>query len=428
LSWLALSALSLGLAQPITYSLDEALARLDRGATVQKALQQVRKAQTDLAIAQAQAGPQISLSGQGGYQWPLNASSEPQAKLKLGLDLPLGDGNTASTTVKLAALGLRTAQAQLRQTRSAQARQVVRAYGRVLLAEQQQTQARLRLELANNQVGAAEERQRLGAATLNDVLTAKLAVSSAQQVLTQAEFTLRDAKVNLARLIGLADIPAVQALASLPALPEAQAMRALLPSSPTLELAQIQLEQAQLAQQNANLQGLPNLSLGLGYNSDRLAAALNLGFPNTALQASLGYQPLGSVQSTTPSLSVTLGASLPLWDSGVAAATQQGAAGGVDIAEAALAQTNLDARDLLESALRQTQLDQQEVQLQQAALQVAQQGLSETQQRQQVGSLTVLEVLAARVQLAVVQGSLLGAELRVLEDIYQIYAVLGSGG
>lgn len=430
-SWfigLGVGVLSLVMAQPSAYGLDEALARLDRGVAVQKALQQVRKAQTDLAVAQAQAGPQLNLSSQGGYQFPLNASGEPQARLKLGLNLPLGETNTTGAALKVAALGLHTALAQLRQTRSGQARQIVRAYGQVLLAEGQQIQARLKLELSQDQVSAAEERQRLGAATLNEVLSAKLAVSTAQQNLTQADFALRDSKLGLARLIGLADLSAVSPLQVLPALPEPQTLRALVAQNPAVELAQIQLEQAQLAAQNAFLQTLPNLNLGLAYTTDRLSTAVNLGFPNTQLQTTLGYQPLGTVQSTTPALNLSVGVSLPLWDSGIASATQQGAALGVEAAQTTLTQTTQDAADLLESALRQAQVDAQDVQTQQAAVQTARQGLLEAEQRLQAGSVTGIEVLAARVQLAVTQGSLLGAQLRVLEDLYLIYSVVGKEG
>lgn len=260
------------------------------------------------------------------------------------------------------------------------------------------------------------------------MLSAKLAVSTAQQNLTQADFALRDSKLGLARLIGLADLPTVRPLQVLPALPEPQTLKALVAQNPAVELAQIQLEQAQLAAQNAFLQTLPNLNLGLTYTTDRLSTAVNLGFPNTQLQTTLGYQPLGTVQSTTPALNLSVGVSLPLWDSGIASAAQQGAALGVEAAQTALTQTTQDTHDLLESALRQTQVDTQDVQTQQTALETARQGLLEAEQRLQAGSVTGIEVLAARVQLAVAQGSLLRTQLRVLEDLYLIYSVVGKEG
>lgn len=420
---LSLTTLLYARAQETSFSLGAALGSVERAPEVVLAQQKLRQAEADLRVAQAQAGLQISLGAGASYAWATPNPTSIGTSLNLNLSLPLGASSAPLAAVRQAELAVETARASVRQTASDLARRVVQAYSQVLLAQSQHRQSGLLLELAQRQAAVMEAQQNLGAATPTQVLNARLAASTAQQNFNRAEGDLRDKQLSLAALLGLVLLPGNPfAPSELPALPSKEQLLSRTDQSPAVLQAIVALGQAQLALRKAG--GQTGFSLTLGFVSDQLEANLGLSIPDYSAQAILTVRPTlltpGNQGNT-----VSLGVSVPIVDGGSAQAQQQSAALGLEFTQTTLEQTRRDTQRLLESALEQTLLDQKNLLLQQEALMVAQKSLAETRQRLAAGAVTALDELAARASLEAAQGSRLAAQMRILEDLYQLYAVLG---
>lgn len=417
---------SVGLAQSAPFTLAEALTRIDRAPAVTQAQQRVRQAQADLGAARAQAGFRVDAGGKGAYSFAVpNAPDAASASLQLTASLPIGASSPQAIIARGAELNLETAEAQLRFARSDLARSVVRAYGRVLIADQQREQTNLLLELARGQARVLAAQQQVGAATDTQVLNAQLALNAAQQAQTQAEYALRDARLSLARLIGLSDLPGAPIRPAVSAVPVPDAR--LVAQSPGVIFARLQLERARLGATSADAQGLPALGVSLGYGGDRAAMSLGFSTKDFNATASLSALPLG-IPNTPIGANISLSAMIPVWDGGGGDAARQSAAVALEAAQAQLEQTAQDVARQLEGAVQLAAVDASALGGLREAVSVNTQALEIVRQRLNAGSVTALDELAARVQLATSQGALLAGELRALEDIYQIYAVLGVGG
>jgi outer membrane protein len=411
-----------GLSQEIVFSLEQALARIGRAPEVLSAQQKLRQAEADLRVAQGQAGLQIGLGGGASYAW---ATANPAAigtSLSLSLSLPLGSASAPIVAVRQAELNVEAARSSLRQMGSDLVRRVVQAYAQVLLAQSQRKQSGLWLELAKRQSAVVEAQQDLGAATPTQVLNARLAASTAQQNVNRAEGDLRDRQTALAALLGLVALPgSLAAPPELPSLPSLEQLLSRTDQSPAVLQAMVALEQAQLAVRKAG--GQPGFSLSLGFASDQLEANLGLSIPDYSAQAGLTFRP--TLTAAGQGNTVSLGAIIPLFDGGSAEATRQGAALGLEFAQAGLSQTRRDTQRLLEGALEQALLDQQNLMVQTEAAMVAEKSLAEVRQRLAAGAVTALDELAARAALEAAEGTWLAARMRILEDLYQLYALLG---
>jgi outer membrane protein TolC len=418
---LGLGSWGLAQAQP-PFPLSEALGRLERAPEVLLAQQRLRQVEAELRLAQAQAGLRLDLGGSASYT--LNSSNPPLGtSVSLNLNLPGGD-SPQMIAVQQAALAVEAARATLRQTTGDLARRVVQGYGQVLQAESQRAQGGLLLELAQRQAAVVEAQQRLGAATGTQVLNARLSASTAQQNFNRSESELRDRNATLAALLGLVALPGRPVLPNLPTLPTFEQLHAHLGQSPAVVQAEVALEQAGLAVRRAG--GLSGFSMSLGMTSDQVDASLGVGIPDLSTQAVLTVRP--TVANFNQSITVTLGASVPLWDGGVGQATRQSVLLALESARTQAEQTRRDSGRSLEGVLAQAALDSQALAVQQEAASVAEKSLAETQQRLALGALTPLDELAARANLEATHGALLAAQMRYLEDIYQLYALLGVGG
>jgi outer membrane protein TolC len=423
------AALLLGLlptrAQEASFVLSDALGRIERAPVVVQAKQKFRQAEADLRLSQAQAGAKVDVGGQVSYSWLNPVAANPVGVgLNLGVNVPLGTSSAAVVALRQAELNLESNRISLRQTQSDLARRVVQLYGQVLVAESQRTQNTVLLELAQKQTSVLEEQQRLGSATATQVLNSRLSLSTAQQNLNRSESDWRDKRSSLAGALGLAALP------GRPALPnEAQAVPTLeqvlpkLEQCPAVAQAVLALAQAQL-QLEKNLRGF---SLSLGLTSDQFGANLNLSVPDFNTQVTVNYQPLTANPSTSGT-TLTLGANIPIWDGGTTDASRDSAIIGIENAQSQLEQVRQDTRYQLESAIELMRLDAQNLLLQQEAKTVAEGSLNEVKQRLALGAVSPLDELAARAGLEAAQGNLVAAQTRLLEDRYQLLAVLGLGG
>jgi outer membrane protein TolC len=433
LHWLVLAVLMfvpVSFAQPAVFSLTDALSKLDQSPILRQAVSVYRQTQADLAVARAKAGLQVRLDTKGNNDLTLlNGTNTLTVNLQLGLSLPIALQSAPLQAVQIAELALKSAEAQLRLIRSNLAWRVVRAYAQVLSADQGREQTQLKLELAQNQSRAFAERVRLGTATELDALNAQLVVGNTQLDLARAEFAVRDARFTLAGLIGRGDLPGGLRLPDAPpALPKLERLNVLVPQAPSVVFAQVNLELARLNAQLAELQAFPSLRLELGVVANPVSAGASLALPDLIAQANVNYQVFGLSNASVPIFSLTLSASLPVWDGGAAGASRDSANRNIERTTVELEQAYQDVRAQLINTLELVQLDDQNLLTQRAALEVAQKSLETIQARFKAGSVTSLEVLTVRVQLSMSEGTLLSTQLRALEDRFQLYALLGVGG
>lgn len=427
---LLLSGAAMAQAQEPPFPLEDALRRVERAPVVVQAQQKLQQAEADVRVAQAQLGFRVDAGGQVSYASATLAPASPFGiGLSLGASLPIGPSSISAIALRQAELGAETLRISLRQTQSDLARRVVQAYVQVLVAESQRAQNALLLELAQRQAIALEEQQRLGAATATQVLNARLTVSTAQQSLNRAEFDWRDRRASLANALGLAALPGRPVLpTSLPGLPGLEQLSIMIDRSPAVAQALVALELARLQVERANGLGLSGLSFNLGLVTDQFGANLGFTLPDYNARLTLSLQPVGVAPGASGGTTISVGANVPIWDGGNAGAAIASATLGLENAQSDLGRARQDTRFQLEVALAQAMLDQQSLPVQQQAVVVAETGLTEVRQRLTLGSLTALDELASRAGLEAARGSLLAAQTRVLEDLYQIYAVLGVGG
>jgi outer membrane protein len=411
-------------AQEASFSLGDALARIGRAPIVVQAKQKFRQAEADLRLAQAQAGVKVDFGGNVSYSWLNPVAANPVGVgLNLGVNVPLGTSSAAVVALRQAELNLESSRISLRQTQSEMTRRVVQLYGQVLVAESQRGQNTVLLELAQKQTGVLEEQQRLGSATATQVLNSRLSLSTAQQNLNKAESDWRDKRSSLAGALGLAALPGQPTLPNdTPTVLTLEQVLPKLEQSPAVAQALLAVTQARLQLEKTQR----GFSLSLGLTSDQFAANLNLSVPDFNTQVSINYQPLTPTPTSTGT-TLSLGATIPIWDGGTVEVAQESAIIGIENAQAQLAQARQDTRYQLESAIELARLDAQNLLLQQEAKTVAEGSLNEVKQRLALGAVSPLDELAARAGLEAAQGNLLAAQTRLLEDRYQLLALLGLG-
>jgi outer membrane protein len=411
-------------AQEASFSLGDALARIGRAPIVVQAKQKFRQAEADLRLAQAQAGVKVDFGGNVSYSWLNPVAANPVGVgLNLGVNVPLGTSSAAVVALRQAELNLESSRISLRQTQSEMTRRVVQLYGQVLVAESQRGQNTVLLELAQKQTGVLEEQQRLGSATATQVLNSRLSLSTAQQNLNKAESDWRDKRSSLAGALGLAALPGQPTLPNdTPTVLTLEQVLPKLEQSPAVAQALLAVTQARLQLEKTQR----GFSLSLGLTSDQFAANLNLSVPDFNTQVSINYQPLTPTPTSTGT-TLSLGATIPIWDGGTVEVAQESAIIGIENAQAQLEQARQDTRYQLESAIELARLDAQNLLLQQEAKTVAEGSLNEVKQRLALGAVSPLDELAARAGLEAAQGNLLAAQTRLLEDRYQLLALLGLG-
>ena len=178
------------------------------GPTVRQQEATLRSTQIAQRSSKAFYFPQLSLSyGRNGsgfdkYFGIGGGSLSYSKSLSLSLSYRIFDGLSRENGVVAATIGEQNAEANLRDTRLAQQQSLV-----TYLATLNSTQEQMRIQQA--QIGLAEEnlrvvdqRYKVGAGVLLDVLTAQTALNTARFNLIATRFTYRNTKAQLEQLIG----------------------------------------------------------------------------------------------------------------------------------------------------------------------------------------------------------------------------------
>ncbi|HEX9109447.1 MAG TPA: TolC family protein [Longimicrobiales bacterium] len=262
----------------------------------------------------------------------------------------------------------------------------------VLRAGELASVARAQQQQAETALGDAQKRFKAGAATRSDVLRAQLAVTQAEQALSQARSQQTTNQYALGRAVGY-DGPVLPKLTtSLDprplALSAAQLDSLVTTQAPAVTAAEAAVRIGTAGISAARSQYLPQLKVSAGYDWANQNTAFTGGQDGWALRATVD---------------------LPIFDGFQREQAVTEAKTAADVASANLEDARRGQRLELEKDLSSLTNAQNQIQLGQQAVQAAQEDLRVQQERYRLGAGTMLEVITSQTSLAQAQQSLVNA-------------------
>ncbi|HET9986437.1 MAG TPA: TolC family protein [Longimicrobiales bacterium] len=286
--------------------------------------------------------------------------------------------------------------------------QAQNAFFDVLRAGELARVAQSQLQTAQEGQAAAEQRLKVGSATRSDVLRSQLAVTQAKQALSQAQSQERAAQFALGRLVGTTAPVAATAPPSLEpkplAIPPEELAAMVQSQAPVVTAAAADVKAGQAGVKVARAQYLPTLRLSGGYNW------LNQQFGFDNLQGSW---------------SVGLGISLPVFNGFQREQQVEQASVQEDVARAQLEDAQRGVRADLEKALAGLSNAEQQIELSQQAVQVAEEDLRVQRERYRLGASTILDQVTSQQNLAEAQKNLVNARYDYQIARAQVEALVG---
>lgn len=174
--------------------------------SVQAAQAAARSADAGVDVAKAQYLPSLRLTT--GYNWnnedPVWRDSRASWSVGLGVSYPLFDGFKRGETTERARVQASVATAQLQDTQRGIRANAERALGNLTLAEQRIVLAREAVQAAEEDLRVQQDRYRLGATTILDLLSSQNALVEAQTSLVTTRFDYQIARAELEALAGRA--------------------------------------------------------------------------------------------------------------------------------------------------------------------------------------------------------------------------------
>jgi outer membrane protein len=267
-----------------------------------------------------------------------------------------------------------------------------RAYFAVLRARELIGLNEERIRQAEEQLDAAERRLQVGRATRSDVLRARLQLSNARQGLLDAAMQRRAAMYTLGQVVGVMGPVTVAGSPSLepgPLALDRDALRALvLEASPTVvsALADVGVAEAQRAQ--ARAQYFPTIGVSGGYNWSNQELGLDQGLTSWNTRLSVSYPIFNGLQREAAA--DRAGSQLRL----ARARADDAARGAVAQLESLIAALDLAAERL--AILRES-------------VEVAGEDYRVQQERYELGSSTILELVSSQIALIQAEYDLVNA-------------------
>jgi outer membrane protein len=375
----------------------------------------------EYATKQAYASMLPSLSVSSGANLSSSERYDPTTNLRVSgqnssysagisgsMELFAGGRNLA--TVRSARAEARAAEATLVTREFAVALAAKQAYFAVLRARELIVLNEERIAQAEEQLDAAERRLQVGRATRSDVLRSRLELSNARQALLQSVTQHRDAMYGLGQTVGVVGpVTAVDA----PSLePEelamsVDAMRELvLEESPSVvsALADVTVAHAGVAQ--ARAQYFPTIGASAGYNWSNDEFNLDQGLTSWNTRLSISYPLFNGLQREVNA--DRAGASLR-----VAEATA------ADAARAAVVQ--------LESLVAALDLAEQQLAILNESVEVAREDYRVQQERYELGSATILELVSSQIALMQAEYDLVNARYDYQLAKAELESLVGRG-
>jgi outer membrane protein TolC len=190
---------------PIQSSRDQVVSTLVAQApSVRSAEAAVTSAEASIGTARAQYYPSVRLSG--GYDWFNQdfgiSGGRTSWSVRLGLSYPIFDGFRRDETVVRARTQAEIAQYQLADTKRAVRSEAERVLSQLQLAEERISLSRQAVEVAQEDLRVQQERYRLGATTILELLTSQTALVEAQTNLVGLRFDYLLSRAELESILG----------------------------------------------------------------------------------------------------------------------------------------------------------------------------------------------------------------------------------
>lgn len=437
LVFLTLALCGVAPAQTATsFTLEDALSRLEAAPSVTAARLSVQTAQTNLNAARTALGLTVSVNGNAGYTGAGTATADGAATASslsgaAGVNISLGllPWSSNQSGLQTAERGLALAQAKLNATQNSARLNVAQQYLAAVLGAQDVDIAGRTLALRQRQLTVAQTQQGSGNATAGNVLSAQAAVQSAQGAGVQASASLDAARRGLEAALGssVGDVTFSTQPSENVTLPD---VAVLVAQARTIQSDVIQAQNTlSAAQETLTTQQreamLPDLTASVRYGpsgSGGLTTALNL--QQGTLSA--GYSlPLGGSATGTSRLSASITGSYVVY-SPAQKAQLSAADAGVSQAQLSLnvAQQNAELDVRIRYSTLQTGLIT--VQTRVTAVQLAQLALDTAQTRLQAGTGTADDVSAAELDLAQAGRDLLSARITAQTNLIQLQNAAGG--
>ena len=247
-------------ATPAPMSLQAALAlAMEHNPSLRAAAQAVAASEGAVIQSRARPNPELAYSQED--------TRRETRSMTLQWNQPIEIGGKRAARMKAAEHGRELVQAELDAARAGLRADVRAAFAKVLAGQQRVQLHEKTLEIASNARDAAAKRVQAGKIAPLEETKARVAESSAQLALAQAQSGLRVARQQLALLWGAQPASmgrAVGELGDLPALPDSSAMLEKLEHSPQMLRAQQAVLQAKSVADLERAKRLPDPSVSLG--------------------------------------------------------------------------------------------------------------------------------------------------------------------
>ena len=247
-------------ATPAPMSLQAALAlAMEHNPSLRAAAQAVAASEGAVVQSRARPNPELAYSQED--------TRRETRSMTLQWNQPIEIGGKRAARMKAAEHGRDLVQAELDATRAGLRADVRAAFAKVLAGQQRVQLHEKTLEIASNARDAAAKRVQAGKIAPLEETKARVAESSAQLALAQAQSGLRVARQQLALLWGAQPASmgrAVGELGDLPSLPDSRAMLEKLEHSPQMLRAQQAVLQAKSVAELERAKRLPDPTVSLG--------------------------------------------------------------------------------------------------------------------------------------------------------------------
>lgn len=247
-------------ATPTPMSLQAALAlAMEHNPSLRAAAQAVAASEGAVVQSRARPNPELAYSQED--------TRRETRSMTLQWNQPIEIGGKRAARMKAAEHGRDLVQAELDATRAGLRADVRAAFAKVLAGQQRVQLHEKTLEIASNARDAAAKRVQAGKIAPLEETKARVAESSAQLALAQAQSGLRVARQQLALLWGAQPASmgrAVGELGDLPSLPDSRVMLEKLEHSPQMLRAQQAVLQAKSVAELERAKRLPDPTVSLG--------------------------------------------------------------------------------------------------------------------------------------------------------------------
>ena len=287
---------------------------------------------------------------------------------------------------------------------------VKQQYFAALSARESEAAAASQVEQAQQQFRAAAARVQAGAATKSDSLRAVILVGNARLAQLTAQNNVRVANAALTRLIA-SPVPVTPIVADTadpaPIALDSAALGALAESGPTVRQATANLTAAQASARAARSTYLPNVSLAY-------AVAGSNPSPNFNVGGQYAYRN-----------NLSLAISYPLFNGFVREQTAASTSAAEENAQAALRDGTLFARQVFVQVLGALRTAREQIAIQHASVEAAEEDLRVQTQRYALGASTLLDVLTSQTALNQARAALIQARFDYRNAKAQLEQLVG---